>query len=141
MSTIPTPLTLTDPLAAQPVTIMTTLPAAESPRDERPALVSIGSDGQSPVFKQGVLADVAALIDQAWTAYGVRAELQAAQAQAAEADLPAAAADSDTETVATAIVDKDEAEEAALQSQPLPPAPPVKATPLPPPKPKNLSLF
>jgi hypothetical protein len=130
-----TPLTLTDPLAAQPVTIMITLPAAESPRDERPALVSIGSDGRSPVFKQGVLADVAALIDEAWTAYGVREELRAAQARAA---LAGASETAEAETIATAAVGSDDAGNEA--GQPLPPAPAVKAVPLPP-KPKNLTLF
>jgi hypothetical protein len=130
-----TPLTLTDPLAAQPVTIMITLPAAESPRDERPALVSIGSDGQSPVFRQGVLADVAALIDEAWTAYGVREELLAAQARAA---LAGASETGEAETIATAAVGSDDAGSEAGQS--LPPAPAVKAVPQPP-KPKNLSLF
>jgi hypothetical protein len=134
-TTTPTPLILTDPLAAQPVTIMITLPAAESPRDERPALVSIGSDGQSPVFRQGVLADVAALIDEAWTAFGVREELLAAQAQAA---LAGASETAGAETIATAAVGSDDASSEA--GQPLPPAPTVKAVPLPP-KPKNLSLF
>jgi hypothetical protein len=128
-----TPLTLTDPLAAQPVTIMITLPAAESPRDERPALVSIGSDGRSPVFRQGVLADVAALIDEAWTAFGVREELRAAQARAA---LAGASETAEAETIATAAVGSGDGGSEA--GQPLPPA--VKAAPQPP-KPMNLSLF
>jgi hypothetical protein len=134
-TTTPTPLILTDPLAAQPVTIMITLPVAESPRDERPALVSIGSDGRSPVFRQGVLADVAALIDEAWTAFGVREELLAAQARAA---LAGASETAEPETIATAAVGSEGAGSEA--GQPLPPAPAVKAVPRPP-KPKNLSLF
>jgi hypothetical protein len=134
-TTTPTPLTLTDPLAAQPVTIMITLPAAESPRDDRPALVSIGSDGRSPVFRQGVLADVAALIDEAWTAYGVREELLAAQARAA---LAGASETGEAETIATAVVASGDGNNEAGPA--LSPAPAVKALPQPP-KPKNLSLF
>jgi hypothetical protein len=103
-TSIPTPLTLTDPLAAQPVTIMITLPAAESPRHERTALVSIGSDGCSPVFRQGVLADVAALIDEAWTAFVVREELLAAQARAT---LAGASETGEAEAIATAVVRSD----------------------------------
>jgi hypothetical protein len=133
MNTTLTPLALTDPLAGQPVTIMITLPATTAPREERPALVSIGSDGQSPVFKQGVLADVATLIDEAWTAFGVREELRAAQAQAA---LAGASETAEAETIATAVVGGDDT--GSETGQPLPPA--VKAAPQPS-KPKNLSLF
>ena len=39
---ISSPLTLTDPLTGQPVTIVITLPPADGPVAERPALLSLG---------------------------------------------------------------------------------------------------
>jgi hypothetical protein len=72
-----TSLSIEDPLAGQEVTIVITLAAGEQPRDERPALVSVGVAGQPPVTKSGTLGQTAALINQAWSAFGVQSQLAA----------------------------------------------------------------
>jgi hypothetical protein len=74
-----TNLIVDDPLAVQEVTIVITLAAGEQARDERMALVSVGVTGQPPVTKTGPLGQVVALINQAWTAFGVQAQVGAAQ--------------------------------------------------------------
>jgi hypothetical protein len=109
---ISSPLTLTDPLAGQPVTVVITLPPTDGPAAERPALLSLGGGGQTPVFRQGLLADLPALIDEAWTAYGLQRELAAVTV----GEEPAAVA-----ATATTI----------SAGRPTPP----------PPQPHNLSLF
>lgn len=73
-----TTLTVNDPLADQEVTIVITLAAGEQSRDERPAQVSVGVTGQPPVTRTGMFGQVAALIDEAWTAFGVQAQVAAA---------------------------------------------------------------
>jgi hypothetical protein len=112
-----TSLTITDPLAEAEVTIVVTLPAPAEPavRDERPALVTVGVAGRPPVSQNGRFADLPHLITTAWTAFGLRAEQEAAAAE--------------TE-VATVTVDAD-------ADHPPPPA----AAPPRSPKPQNLSLF
>jgi hypothetical protein len=74
-----TTLTVDDPLAEQEVTIVITLATGEQVRDERMALVSVGVTGQPPVTKTGTFGQVPALIDEAWTAFGVQAQVAAAQ--------------------------------------------------------------
>jgi hypothetical protein len=74
-----TPLTVNDPLADQEVTIVITLAAGKQSRDERLAQVSVGVTGQPPVTKTGPFGQMAALIDQAWTAFGVQAQAATAQ--------------------------------------------------------------
>lgn len=69
------PLTVNDPLAGQEVTIVVTLSAGDRPRDERPILVSLGVTGHLPIIKTGTFADAPSLIDEAWTAFGVRAQV------------------------------------------------------------------
>ncbi|MCB0021176.1 MAG: hypothetical protein KDE09_25445, partial [Anaerolineales bacterium] len=64
------PLVVTDPLAGQEVTIVVTLPADAAPRETRPALVSLGLTGRLPVIRHGALADLPALIHEAWLAFG-----------------------------------------------------------------------
>jgi hypothetical protein len=113
---ISSPLTLTDPLAGQPVTIVITLPPADGPAAERPALLSLGGSGQTPVFRQGPLTDLPALIDEAWTAYGLQRELAAVTVEEEPAPEPAAVTAAAT---------------TALAGRPTPP----------PPQPHNLSLF
>ena len=110
------PLTVDDPLTGQEVTIVVTLPAGDGPRDERPVLVSLGVAGQLPIVKTGTFADALDLINEAWTAFGVRA--QVAGAAPAERETETA----DEELVATADI---------LQEPPLPEKPPAG----------NLSLF
>ena len=61
-------LSVLDPLAAREVSIHITLPPSDEPRDGRPVLVSVGSAGQMPLFREGKLADVAELIRDAWAA-------------------------------------------------------------------------
>ncbi|MBK8904505.1 MAG: hypothetical protein IPM53_25225 [Anaerolineaceae bacterium] len=72
-------LSFTDPLADQEVTIVITLAVGEQVRDERMALMSLGVTGQPPVTRTGPFGQVTALIDQAWTAFGVQAQVAAAQ--------------------------------------------------------------
>lgn len=117
-----TNLTVLDPLAAQDVTISITVAASALPRDERPLLISVGVAEQLPVLKTGVWGEVMALIHEAWTAFGV-------QAQLAKVASPSEIAHEE-QVIAAAAVENEE---------PLP-APP---SPLPMPKPqaKNLSLF
>ncbi len=111
------PLTVDDPLTGQEVTIVVTLPAGDGPRDDRPVLVSLGISGQLPIIKTGTFADAPALIHEAWTAFGVRA--QVAGAAPAEPETETA----DEELVATAAVPE--------AAPPLPEKPPAG----------NLSLF
>jgi hypothetical protein len=117
-----TTLTVDDPLADQEVSIVITLAASSQPREERPALVSVGVAEQLPVIKTGPFGDVPALIHEAWTAFGVRAQVAAA---AMEAEIVA-----EEQIVATAGTDNDE---------PAPTPPSNLSTPKPPAQ--NLSLF
>lgn len=117
-----TNLTVADPLADQEVTVIITLAASECPREERPAMVSVGVAEQLPVIKTGMFGDVPALINEAWTAFGVRAQVAEA---AAEGETVA-----EEQVVATAGTDDDE------------PAPtPLSNLSTPKPQAKNLSLF
>jgi len=146
-------LSVLDPLAACEVAIHITLPPSDEPRDDRPVLVSLGSGGQAPLFREGRLADVAELIADAWAAFGARVELQAARTT------------NDTETAVIATVDVGYANDAndangaadasgtdniaaetaaSTGSVQSPSAPdPVNNAPTPPrpPTPANLSLF
>ena len=117
-----TNLTVADPLAGREVTIIITLAAGEQSRDERPALVSVGLAEQLPVIKTGMFGDVPALINEAWTAFGV-------WAQVAEA-VPESETVTEEQVVATANTSDDE---------PAPTPPPDLSTPKP--QAKNLSLF
>lgn len=117
-----TTLTVIDPLADQEVTIIITLAANEQPRDQRPALISVGVPEQSPVIKMGLFADLPALINEAWIAFGVQAQMSEA-AQAVETV-------AEEQLVATANLDDDEPEPT--------PQPHLSA---PKPQAKNLSLF
>ena len=117
-----TTLTVDDPLADQEVTIIITLAASECPREERPTMVSVGVAEQLPVIKTGTFGDVPALINEAWTAFGVRA-------QVAEA-VPESETVAEEQVVATASIGDDE---------PAPTPPPNLSTPKP--QAKNLSLF
>jgi hypothetical protein len=110
-------LTVDDPLVGQEVTIVVTLPAGDGPRDKRPILVSLGVTGQPPIIKTGAFADAPDLMNEAWTAFGVRAQV----AGAAPSELETETADE--ELVATAAVPQE------------PPALPEK------PPAGNLSLF
>jgi len=76
-----TNLIVTDPLAGQEVSIMVTVDVCEDgevclPRDERPSLLSVGVAGQMPISRSGTFGDMPALINEAWTAFGVRAEME-----------------------------------------------------------------
>jgi hypothetical protein len=131
-------LSVLDPLAAREVAIHITLPSSDEPRDGRPVLVSVGSAGQTPLFREGKLADVAELIRDGWAAFGARVELQAAPT----------ATDTETAVIATADVgyandanDTNEANDTNPDNKvAVLPKPPVKVRPMPP-KPANLSLF
>jgi len=71
-----TNLVVTDPLAGQEVSILMTVAAGEElPREKRPFLISVGVAGQMPISRGGAFGDVAALIHEAWTAFGVQVEM------------------------------------------------------------------
>ncbi|MFZ1395881.1 MAG: hypothetical protein WAS33_03235 [Candidatus Promineifilaceae bacterium] len=76
-------VSFTDPLADQEVTIVITLAVGAQARDERMALMSVGVTGQPPVTQNGPFGQVTALIDEAWTAFGVQAQVAAAQSAGA----------------------------------------------------------
>ena len=116
-----TNLTVADPLADREVTIIITLAVSEQLREERPAMVSVGVAEQLPVIKTGMFGDVSALINEAWTAFGV--QVQVAEA-AAEGETVA-----EEQVVATADT----------SDEPAPTPPPNLSTPKP--QAKNLSLF
>ena len=115
-------LTVDDPLAAQEVSIVITLVASSQPREERPALVSVGVAEQMPVIKTGVFGNMPALIHEAWTAFGVRAQVAGAGSGVETV--------TEEEVVATASTGDDE---------PVPAPPASLAAPKP--QAKNLSLF
>lgn len=117
-----TNLTVDDPLADQEVTIIITLAAGEQLRDERPAMVSLGVAEQLPVIKTGAFGDVPALINEAWTAFGVRAQVAESVSEGETV--------AEEQVVATASTDDDE---------PAPTPSPNLSTPKP--QVKNLSLF
>jgi len=70
-----TNLALIDPLADQDVTIIITLAANEYSRDQRPAMISVGVAEQLPMIKTGKFGEMAALINEAWTAFAVQAQV------------------------------------------------------------------
>jgi hypothetical protein len=117
-----TNLTVTDPLADQEVTIIITLAATEQPRDQRAALISVGVAEQLPVLKTGEFGDIPALINEAWNAFSIRAQVSET-AQAVETV-------AEEQLVVTANLDDDEP---APTPQPHLSAPKTQA--------KNLSLF
>jgi len=117
-----TTLTVTDPLADQEVNIVITLAASTQPRDERPTLISVGLAEQLPVIKTGAFGDMPALIHEAWTAFGVRAQVAEATTEGETV--------AEEQVVATASADDDE---------PAPTSQPSLSTPKPPAQ--NLSLF
>ena len=92
-------LTVDDPLAEQEVTIVITLASGEQARNERLAQVSVGVTGQPPVTRTGTFGQVTTLIDEAWTAFGVQAQVAAAQ----NAETVSLAAEPVGETPDTAI--------------------------------------
>lgn len=66
-----TTLTVDDPLADREAAIIVTVAAGECPRDERPAMVSVGIAEQLPIIKTGTFGNVSTLISEAWMAFGV----------------------------------------------------------------------
>lgn len=118
-------LTVTDPLAEQEVTILITLPASDQPRDARPVLVSVGVSEQLPVIKNGLFGEIAALIDAAWTEFGVRTQV----AEGVEDKTVVEAQVVATAAVTTANIEDDEP--TTTSRQPTPPKPQAQ----------NLSLF
>lgn len=117
-----TNLTVLDPLAAQEVTISITVVANDLPRDERPVLLSIGVAEQLPILRTGTLGELTALVHEAWTAFGVHAQLAEVASTSETVH--------EEQVIATASV---------ADEEPIPPS----SIPLPMPKPqaKNLSLF
>jgi hypothetical protein len=120
-------LTVADPLAEQDVTIIVTLAASDAPLAERPLLLSVGVAEQLPVVKTGPYANLISLIEEAWTALGVRAQVAGA---AIEEETIAEEQTVASDTVATAEPDNHEAS---------PPSP--NPLSVPPPQAPNLSLF
>lgn len=124
-------LTVTDPLAEQDVTIIITLAASNAPLAERPLLLSIGVAEQLPVVKTGAFASLVPMIEEAWTALGVRAQAAGA---AVEEETIAEEQTADTDAVATNVT---MAEPENHETSP-PSSNPLSA---PQPQAKNLSLF
>jgi len=124
-------LTVTDPLAEQDVTIIVTLAASDAPLADRPLLLSVGVTEQLPVVKTGAFTNLMSLIEEAWTALGVRAQVAgAAIEEETIAEEQTTAPDTVATNVTTAEPDNHET---------LPPAPnPLSAPQL---QAKNLSLF
>ncbi len=119
-----TNLTVNDPLAEQEVSIIITLSASPQPRDERPAMVSVGVAEQMPISKIGTFGNLQTLIDEAWTAFGVQTQVAAATS-VAKAETVA-----EEQVIATVSIDEDV------------PAPKPQANAASPkPQAKNLSLF
>ena len=117
-------LTVTDPLAEQDVTIIITLAASDAPLAERPLLLSVGVAEQLPVVKTGAFANLVPMIEEAWTAMGVRAQVAGA---AIEEETIAEEQTTAPDTVATAESDYHETSPPSLSA--------------PQPQAKNLSLF
>lgn len=103
-------LSFTDPLADQEVTIVITLAVGGQTRDERMALMSLGVTGQPPVTRAGSFGQVTTLIDQAWTAFGVQAQVAAAQG----AGVAGSAANPTGETPDTPVLRADAASDEAV---------------------------
>ena len=120
-------LTVTDPLAEQDVTIIVTLAASDAPLAERPLLLSVGVAEQLPVVKTGAFANLVPMIEEAWTAMGVRAQVAGA---AIEEETITEEQTAVSDTVATAEPDNHKTP---------PPAPNSLSAPQP--QAKNLSLF
>lgn len=117
-------LTVTDPLTEQDVTIIITLAASDAPLAERPLLLSVGVAEQLPVVKTGPYANLISLIEEAWTAFGVRAQVVGAAV--------------DEETLAE---EETTAPDSVAANRPETPPPSSSSLPAPPPQAKNLSLF
>ena len=115
-------LAVEDPLANQDVTILITVIGGEQPRDERPALVSVGVAEQAPAIKTGLFGALPTLIADAWTAFAWQMQLPVA---APPATRPAE------------LVAEEQITAPVVAAAPKPPSPP------PPPRPQasNLSLF
>ena len=121
------PLTVNDPLAEQEVSIIVTLTANEQPRDQRPVMISVGVAKQMPVIKSGTFGEMLTLIDEAWTAFGVRTEAARSEVETVmEEHVVATAPSTDSEQAVTDDV-----------SEPTP----LPNPPKPKPAAKNLSLF
>ena len=76
------PLSITDPLSNHDVTIIITLAASDASLAERPLLLSVGVTEQLPVVKTGTIANLMPLLEEAWTALGVRSQVPCATAEA-----------------------------------------------------------
>ncbi len=124
-------LTVTDPLAEQDVTIIVTLAASDAPLAERPLLLSVGVAEQLPVVKTGAFASLVPMIEEAWTALGVRAQVAgAAVEEETIAEEQTIAPDTEATNVTTAEPENHETRPPASN--------PLSA---PQPRAKNLSLF
>ena len=124
-------LTVTDPLAEQDVTIIVTLAASDAPLAERPLLLSVGVAEQLPVVKTGAFASLVPMIEEAWTALGVRAQVAgAAVEEETIAEEQTIAPDTEATNVTTADIDNHET-----------PQPASNPSSAPQPQAKNLSLF
>lgn len=121
------PLTIIDPLANQAVTIIITLATTDVPLAERPLLLSVGVAEQLPVAKTGTFANLMPLIEEAWTALGVRVQVANA---AVEEETIAEEQTAVPDIVATQVTNRPETT--------LPAPNPLSA---PQPQAQNLSLF
>jgi hypothetical protein len=130
-----TTLTVDDPLAEQEVTVVITLAAGGQARDERMALVSVGVTGQPPATRIGPFGQVAALINQAWMAFGVQAQATAAQGAATQGNAGQETKSADEMTDTPALSEVEVAVPGAQETTPQP------HTPAPDPQPDLSFLF
>lgn len=97
-------LSIVDPLAGQAVTIVITVVAGEQPRGERPALVSVGAADRPPTLTAGHFGQLPSLIDAAWDAYGLQAQLAAAAGEQEAAQEATLVAEEEIHSATTATV-------------------------------------
>ena len=126
-----TNLIVTDPLAGQEVSILVTVAASEDgvclSRDGRPSLISVGVAGQMPISRSGTFDDVAALIHEAWTAFGVQAEMneQAAKKAVFQETPPSAQLSTDAAEEIIAETTVTTADDALPATKPIAPKPTI----------------
>jgi len=121
-------LTVQDPLADKPVTILISLDPNSPSRAGRTATVTVGVQGKPPVFRRGSFEDVVALINQAWLTFGVRRQT-----------MTSATHTSQTETATEVVVTEEPAVEHEANAGAVPSSPEISQPSRP--RPQNLSLF
>jgi hypothetical protein len=121
-------LAIQDPLADKPITILISLEPDNLSRARRTATVTVGVQGEPPVFKRGAFEDVVGLINQAWLAFSVRRQTMAMETRTTQ-----------TETESEVVVAEEPAIEPEANAGAMPSSPEISQPSRP--LPQNLSLF